>query len=184
MEHHIQLPWTYEIMKELHAGDKVYLTGVLYTARDAAHKRLDEMILNGRELPFDLTDQIIFYAGPTPPRPGQVVGSIGPTTSARMDTLTPPLIRKGLRGMIGKGDRSEALHEAMKGRAVYFVAIGGASVLLAESITKMEIAFFEDLGPEAIYRLEVADFPCYVAIDLEGNDIFHNNRQSLWNLKR
>jgi fumarate hydratase subunit beta len=176
MEYKITLPLSLEEAKKLHTGDKVLLTGMILTARDEAHKRLDDKILNGEPLPIDLHDQVIFYAGPTPVKPGQVIGSIGPTTSIRMDSLTVLLIKRGLRGMIGKGNRSEALKEEMKGKAVYFVAIGGAAALLAESIVKMEVVAFEDLGPEAIYRLEVKDFPCYVAIDLEGNDIFQECR--------
>lgn len=172
MEYKITLPLSLDDSRKLLIGDKVLLSGIIFTARDEAHKRLDDKILNGESLPIDLKDQIIFYAGPTPVKPGQVVGSIGPTTSIRMDSLTPLLIKKGLRAMIGKGNRSEALKKGMRGKAIYFVAIGGAAVLLAESIVNMEVAAFEDLGPEAIYRLEVKDFPCYVAIDLAGNDIF------------
>ncbi len=176
MEYHIRLPLSAEDVKKLHVGDKVLLSGIMYTARDEAHKRMDDLILRGKSLPIDLKDQVIFYAGPTPARPGQISGSIGPTTSARMDSLTPLLLKQGLRGMIGKGNRSDALKDIMRGKAIYFTAIGGAAVLLAESVVKMEVAAFDDLGPEAIYRLEVKDFPCYVAIDLEGNDLFQKYR--------
>jgi fumarate hydratase subunit beta len=176
MEYQITLPLLMDEAKKLHSGDKVLLSGILYTARDEAHKRLDDMILNGESLPIDLNNQVIFYAGPTPVKPGQISGSIGPTTSMRMDSLTPLLVKRGLIGMIGKGNRSEALKDSIRGKAIYFVAIGGAAALLAESVVKMEVAAFEDLGPEAIYRLTVNNFPCYVAIDLEGNDIFHECR--------
>lgn len=169
----ISAPLTDEAVKKLRAGDKVLISGVLYTARDAAHKRLIELLDAGKELPFDIRGQIIYYVGPTPERPGQVIGSAGPTTSGRMDAYTPRLIELGLKGMVGKGARSkEVLDSIRKHRAVYMAAVGGAAALIRRSIKKAEIVAYEDLGPEAIRRLEVVDFPAIVVNDAEGGDLF------------
>lgn len=169
----ISAPLTDEIVGKLRAGDKVLISGVLYTARDAAHKRLIELLDAGKELPFDIKGQIIYYVGPTPERPGQVIGSAGPTTSGRMDAYTPRLIDLGLKGMVGKGARSkEVLDSIRKHKAVYMAAVGGAAALIRRSIKKAEIVAYEDLGPEAIRRLEVVDFPAIVVNDAEGGDLF------------
>ncbi len=160
-------------IEKLMAGDKVLITGVLYTARDAAHKRLIELLDKGEKLPFDIKGQLIYYVGPTPAKPGRVIGSAGPTTSGRMDVYTPRLLELGLKGTIGKGQRSHEVVEAMKKRkAVYLAAVGGAAALIAKTIKKAEIVAYEDLGPEAIRRLEVVDFPVIVVNDIYGNDLF------------
>lgn len=157
----------------LRAGMPVLLNGVIYTARDAAHKRLCELIEKREALPVDLRGQVIYYVGPTPAPPGQVIGSAGPTTSGRMDAFTPPLIKMGVKGTIGKGRRGKEVVEAMKEfKAVYFVAVGGAGALLARRIRTCEVVAYEDLGPEAIRRLEVEDFPAIVANDIYGNDFY------------
>jgi fumarate hydratase subunit beta len=172
MARKITTPLTDEVLAELRAGDEVELTGVIYTARDAAHRRLVEALEKGQPLPIDLKGQVIYYVGPTPPRPGQVIGSAGPTTALRMDTYTPPLLAAGLKATIGKGGRSQQLRELMKShRAVYFGAIGGAGALLSRQIRKAEVVAYPDLGPEAIYRLEVEDFPLVVVDDIYGNDL-------------
>lgn len=169
----ISAPLTDETVGRLRAGDKVLISGVLYTARDAAHKRLIELLDAGKELPFDIRGQIIYYVGPTPERPGQVIGSAGPTTSGRMDAYTPRLIELGLKGMVGKGARSaEVLDSIKEHKAVYMAAVGGAAALIRRSIKKAEIVAYEDLGPEAIRRLEVVDFPAIVVNDAEGGDLF------------
>ncbi|MBN6188824.1 Fe-S-containing hydro-lyase [Aneurinibacillus sp. BA2021] len=169
----IQLPLTDEQAAALRAGDRVEITGVLYTARDAAHKRMHEALERGEPLPVALNGQVIYYVGPTPPKPGQVIGSAGPTTSSRMDTYTPRLLMQGLRGMIGKGKRSEAVKQAMLAhRAVYFAAVGGAAALIAKTIRTAEVAAYEDLGTEAVYRLEVDCFPAIVINDVYGNDLY------------
>lgn len=166
-------PLTNADAEKLRAGDKVLITGVLYTARDAAHKRLIELLDKGGKLPFDLKGQIIYYVGPTPAKPGQVIGSAGPTTSGRMDAYSPRLLDLGLKGMIGKGARSKDVIEAMKrNKAVYFAAVGGAAALIARTIKKAEIIAYEDLGPEAIRRLEVENFPAIVVNDTFGGDLF------------
>ncbi len=157
----------------LKAGDKVLITGVIYTARDAAHKRLIELLDRGEKLPFDIKGQIIYYVGPTPAKPGAVIGSAGPTTSGRMDAYTPRLLDLGLKGMVGKGARSKEVLDAMsRNKAVYLAAVGGAAALIARSIKKAEIIAYEDLGPEAIRRLEVLDFPAIVVNDASGGDLF------------
>lgn len=157
----------------LRAGDRVLLSGVIYTARDAAHKRLYDLLQAGEELPVDLRGQVIYFVGPTPARPGQVIGSAGPTTSGRMDAYTPALIAYGLRGMIGKGRRSpEVLKAIQEHGAVYFGATGGAGALLAKRIVKAEVVAYPDLGPEAIHRLEVKDFPVIVVNDAHGGDLY------------
>ena len=169
----IKAPLTASDVKKLRAGDRVLVSGVVYTARDAAHKRLVEALEAGQKLPFDLEGQIIYYVGPCPAKPGQALGSCGPTTSGRMDPYTPTLIARGLRGMIGKGSRVPAVVEAMrKHGAVYLAAIGGAGALAAKTVKKAEMVAYEDLGPEAIRRLEVEDFPAVVCIDAQGNDLY------------
>jgi len=166
-------PLTSEQLLTLKVGDKVYLTGVIYTARDQAHKQIIETIERGEEPPFPLENNIIFYVGPTPAKPGEAIGSAGPTTSYRMDSYTPYLLDRGLKGMIGKGERSqEVIDSIVRNKAVYFAAIGGTGALLAASIEKSELIAYPDLGPEAVYKLTVKNFPCYVAIDCEGSDIF------------
>lgn len=169
----IVTPLTNDVVASLHTGDKVLITGVLYTARDAAHKRLIEHIEKGEELPFDLQGQVIYYVGPTPPKPGAPIGSAGPTTSGRMDIYAPYLIERGLKGMIGKGQRSQAVKDAMiTYKAVYLGATGGAGALLSKCIKKSEVIAFADLGPEAIRRLEVEDFPVVVINDIYGKDLY------------
>lgn len=166
-------PLTDEDVEKLRAGDKVLITGVMYTARDAAHKRLVELLDSGRELPFDVKGQIIYYVGPTPAKPGAVIGSAGPTTSGRMDAYAPRLIELGLKASVGKGARSDEVKRAMQThKAVYMAAVGGAAALIAKSIKKAELVAYEDLGPEAIRRLEVEDFPAIVVNDAHGGDLF------------
>ena len=169
----LQTPLTDSDVEKLHAGDRILLSGVVYTARDAAHRRLHELLQAGKPLPIDLRGQVIYYTGPTPAKPGRVIGSAGPTTSGRMDAYTPALIAHGLKGMIGKGRRSRDILDTMKRyKAVYFGATGGAGALLARHIKKAEIAAYEDLGPEAIYRLEIEDFPVIVINDVHGGDLY------------
>jgi fumarate hydratase subunit beta len=160
-------------LEKLSIGDKVLLSGVIYTGRDAAHKRLFELIQQGKDLPIDIKGQIIYFVGPSPAKPGQAIGSAGPTTSYRMDSFSPKLIELGLKGMIGKGNRSQEVIEAMKKyKAVYLGATGGAGALIAKSIKKAEVVAYEDLGPEAIRKLEVEDFPVVVINDTKGNDLY------------
>lgn len=173
MERHITAPMTREEAKSLRCGDQVYLSGVIYTARDAAHKRLVERLERGESLPLELKDAVIYYVGPTPPRPGEVIGSAGPTTSYRMDAYAPLLIQQGLTGMIGKGRRGDNVKAAMKEwGAVYFGAVGGAGALLRQCIKSSTLVAYEDLGSEAIRRLEVENFPLTVIIDAQGNDLY------------
>ena len=177
MEKKITTPLTIEKTRDLHCGDNVLISGVIYTGRDAAHKRLCELLAEGKELPIDVTDAIIYYVGPAPAQPGQVIGSAGPTTSYRMDAYAPALLDIGLKGMIGKGKRSAEVVESMKKNgAVYFGAIGGAGALLAKCIKKAEVVAYEDLGAEAIRRLEVEDLPAVVIIDSEGNNLYEQGR--------
>mgnify|MGYP002547859633 FL=1 len=169
----IELPLTREIIKELKAGDNCLLTGYLYTARDAAHQRICDALKRGEPLPFDLSGQTIYYAGPTPTKPGQIIGSIGPTTSGRMDKFTPTLIKHGLLGMIGKGSRSDAVKRAIQeNTAVYFGAVGGAGALISKCIKSVEVIAYDDLGCEAIRRLFVEHFPVTVINDCCGNDLY------------
>lgn len=169
----IRLPLDDDIVKSLHAGDRVLLTGTVYTGRDEAHLYLKRMIENGETLPFDMRGAVIYYTGPCPAKPGQVIGSAGPTTSGRMDAYAPMLMELGLKGMIGKGKRSDAVKESMmKNTCCYFAAIGGAGALISDSIKKAEVIAFPELGAEAIYRLEVVDFPCTVVLDCYGNDLY------------
>lgn len=166
-------PLTDRDVEGLKAGDRVEISGALFTGRDAAHKRLIELLDRGEELPFDIRGQIIYYVGPSPAKPGRVIGSAGPTTSYRMDPYTPRLIELGLKGTIGKGARSHEVIEAMKRhKCVYFAAVGGAAALIAKRIKKCEVIAYEDLGTEAIRRLEVEDFPVIVVNDVHGNDLY------------
>lgn len=169
----IYLPLTDETIEDLKAGDRVMLNGIIYTGRDAAHKRLVEMMEKGEQLPLELKGQTIYYVGPCPAKPGKVIGSAGPTTSGRMDAYAPILMEKGLKGMIGKGIRTgEVISSIVKNKAVYFAAIGGAGALLAGAIKEAQVLAFDDLGPEAIYRLRVENFPATVVIDSHGNDLY------------
>ena len=182
-EYRLTTPLSDEDVTKLKAGDIVYLSGTLYTARDAAHKRLVDLILNGEELPFDLKGAVIYYVGPTPPKPGEVIGSAGPTTSYRMDPYAPILIEHGLKGMIGKGKRNQAVRDAcVKHKAVYFGAVGGAAALIAKAIKKAEVIAYPELGPEAVRKLEVEDFPVVVVNDTYGNDLYEEGRK-LWEQK-
>ena len=175
----IQAPLTREAARTLKAGDSCLITGVIYTARDAAHKRLCELLDKGQPLPVDMENAIIYFVGPTPAKPGQAIGSAGPTTSYRMDAYSPALIAAGQTGMIGKGKRGPEVISAMKEHgAVYFGAIGGCGALLSKCIKKAEIVAYEDLGAEAIRRLEVEDFPVVVIIDSEGNNLYETGRQA------
>ena len=173
MEKYIQAPLDEETIKDLRAGDFVYITGTIYTARDAAHKRMSEALVAGGTLPIELRNNIIYYMGPSPAREGRAIGSAGPTTSGRMDRYTPALLDLGLKGMIGKGKRSGEVKEAMvRNGCVYFAAIGGAGALLSKAIKKSEVIAYEDLGTEAVRRLEVEDFPVIVVMDADGNDLY------------
>jgi len=173
----IQLPLTNDVAADLRAGDSVHLSGVIYTARDAAHALICELIDRGEKPPFDLENATIYYAGPAPTPPGRAIGSIGPTTSYRMDAYAPRLIQLGLHGMIGKGERSDEVCEAIREHgAVYFAAIGGAGALLAQSVKSAEVVAFPELGAEAVRRLEVEDFPAIVAIDRFGGNIYEDGR--------
>ena len=169
----IETPLTIDKVKSLKCGDSVLISGEIYTARDAAHKRMIEQLQKGEALPFGIKDKIIYYAGPTPAKPGQVIGSCGPTTSGRMDAYAPTLIRLGLTGMIGKGERTDDVVNAMtECGAIYFGAIGGAGALIAKSITSAEVIAYDDLGTEAVRRLTVKDFPAVVIIDSDGNNLY------------
>ena len=172
--YHLTAPLSEADVVQLVAGDIVYLTGVVYTARDAAHKKLIDLLDEGKELPFDMNGAVIYFVGPTPPKPGDPIGSAGPTTSYRMDSYSPRLINEqGLKGMIGKGKRSKEVMDAIvRNHAVYFAAVGGAGALLSKCITKSEIVCYEDLGAEAIRKLQVKDFPVIVVIDSEGNNLY------------
>ena len=173
MEKHILLPLKKEDIDNLRSGDYVYLTGTLYTARDAAHKRMDEALLKNEKLPIDIKGNIIYYMGPSPAREGRPIGSAGPTTASRMDKYAPKLLDLGLIGMIGKGKRSKEVSDAIvRNKAVYFAAIGGAGALLSKAILSSETIAYEDLGTEAIRRLEVKDFPVIVVIDSLGNNLY------------
>lgn len=173
MERSIMTPLSDKAIKSFKVGDKLLLSGKLYTARDLAHKRLMEAIRLKKKLPFDLAGQVIYYCGPTPARHGRVIGSAGPTTSSRMDKLTEPLLKAGLKGMIGKGARDKNIRKMLKKyKAVYFAAIGGAGALLARSIRSAKVIAYPELGPEAIHELDVSNFPVFVANDIYGKDIF------------
>ncbi len=173
----IRSPLEPQAIEKLSAGDQVSITGVLYTARDAAHKRLIEALERGEELPFDIRGQTLYYMGPSPAKPGQVIGAAGPTTSGRMDVYSPRLIAAGLKGMIGKGARSPEVKEAIKKhKAIYFAAIGGAGALIARAIKKAELVAYEELGAEAILRLEVENFPAIVVNDAHGGDLYEEGK--------
>ncbi|MBO5340773.1 MAG: Fe-S-containing hydro-lyase [Oscillospiraceae bacterium] len=179
MEKHITLPLTEELARTLKAGDTVYLTGTIYTSRDAGHKRMCESLAKGEPLPFDPKDATIYYVGPTPAKPGQVIGSAGPTTSGRMDAYAPTLMSVGARGMIGKGARLPEVVDAMKQYSgVYFGAIGGAGALLAKCIKSAKMIAYEDLGAEALRELYVEEMPLFVIIDCEGNNLYESGRQA------
>jgi fumarate hydratase subunit beta len=174
---HIKLPISDKVIRSLKCGDSVLLSGSLLTARDASHKRMTETLISGAALPFDLDGQTLYYTGPTPARPGHIVGSAGPTTSSRMDKYTPLLLKHGLKCMIGKGRRSAAVRKNMlKSRAVYMAAIGGAGALLSRSIRRIEPVAYPELGAEAVYRLEVKDFPAVVINDINGGDLYESGQ--------
>lgn len=173
MEKHITTPLTDDVIMDLKAGDKLLITGYIYSARDAAHKKLIELLDAGEDLPFDVKGQLIYYVGPSPAKPGQVIGSAGPTTSSRMDPYAPRLLDIGLKGMIGKGLRGKEVRDSMvKNKAVYLAAVGGAAALIAKSITGSEIVAYEELGPEAIRKLKVENFPVIVVNDAHGADLY------------
>lgn len=173
MDRYIKVPLSDEDAKSLKAGDYVYLSGTIYTARDAAHKRMYEALNQGQELPISMKDNVIYYMGPSPAREGRPIGSAGPTTASRMDKYAPSLLDLGLKGMIGKGKRSKEVKDAIvRNRAVYFAAVGGAGALLSKSITSSQVIAYDDLGTEAIRKLEVKDFPVIVVIDSEGNNLY------------
>lgn len=173
MNKEIIAPFDQTVIESLKAGDYVYITGTIYTARDAAHKRMYEAKMEGKELPFNLENSVIYYLGPTPAREGQVIGSAGPTTSSRMDKYTPLLLDNGLKGMIGKGKRSvDVIESIKKNKAVYFASVGGAGALLSKCITASEVIAYDDLGTEAIRKLTVKDFPVIVVIDKMGNNLY------------
>ena len=176
MEKHIQAPLNREEIKNLKSGDYVYITGTIYTARDAAHKRMYEALQNGEQLPIDIKNQIIYYMGPSPAREGRPIGSAGPTTSSRMDKYAPSLLDLKLAGMIGKGKRNQEVIDAIKRNdAIYFAAVGGAGALLSKCILESEVVAYDDLGTEAIRKLKVKDFPVIVVIDSEGENLYEKN---------
>jgi len=169
----IQIPLTKDVIEKLKAGDEVLLSGAIFTARDAAHKKLHDLIKRGKHIPLNLKDAVIYYVGPTPPPPRRPIGSCGPTTSSRMDPFTPEILRLGANAMIGKGDRSDEVRRAIKKyRCVYFLATGGIGALLSTKVRSAKAILFKELGPEAVYKLEVRDFPLIVGIDSKGRDIY------------
>lgn len=173
MDRYIKAPISSEDAASLHAGDYVYITGIIYVARDAAHQRMYEALKNNQPLPMELKNNVIYYMGPSPAREGRPIGSAGPTTASRMDKYAPELLDLGLIGMIGKGKRTQAVKDAViRNKAVYFAAVGGAGALLAQRIVKSEVIAYDDLGPEAIRKLEVKDFPVIVVMDSEGNNLY------------
>lgn len=175
MEKHINVPFNKEISSTLKAGDYVYLTGTIYTARDAAHKRMDDALSNNEEIPINLNENVIYYMGPSPAREGRVIGSAGPTTSSRMDKYAPRLLDRGLVGMIGKGKRSQGVIDSIiKNNSVYFAAVGGAGALLSKCIVESKVIAYDDLGTEAIRELKVVNFPVIVVIDNEGNNLYES----------
>ena len=179
MDKYINVPLGAKDAADLAAGDYVYLTGTIYTARDAAHKRMYEALINGEQLPLDMKDNIIYYMGPSPARPGRVIGSAGPTTASRMDKYAPRLLDLGLKGMIGKGKRTQEVKDAIvRNGAVYFAAVGGAGALLSRSIISSEVIAYDDLGTEAIRKLEVKNFPVIVVLDSQGNDLYQTAIQN------
>ena len=173
MERHLNVPFSKDDIKDFETGDMVYLSGVIYSARDAAHKRMIEAYENGEPFPFDIKNQTVYYLGPTPARPGAIIGSAGPTTSGRMDKYTPTLLDKGLIGMIGKGRRSEGVIDSIKrNKCIYFAAVGGAGALLSKCIKASEVIAYDDLGPEAIRKLTVENLPVIVVIDSDGRNLY------------
>jgi fumarate hydratase subunit beta len=177
-EHHITTPVADEVIEKLRAGDSVFISGYLYTGRDSAHKKLIDLVDAGEELPIDIKGQLIYYVGPTPARPGKVIGSAGPTTSYRMDSFAPTLHKLGLKGPIGKGKRSEQVKESLKEyKAVYLAAVGGAGALISKSIVEAEVIAYPELGPEAIRRVKVEDFPCIVINDMYGGDLYQEGKK-------
>lgn len=177
MSKRITLPLTDEVIQDLRTGDKVLLNGVIYVARDAAHKKIIEALDKGQDLPFNIRGGTIYYMGPTPAKPGQAIGSAGPTTSGRMDTYSLRLMTEGLKGMIGKGARSQAVKDSMKKhKAVYFAAIGGVGALISKSIKKAAVIAYDELGAEALHRLEVEDFPVMVINDIHGGDLYEESK--------
>lgn len=175
--HHIASPLEPPVVEKLRAGDQVLITGTIYVARDAAHKRMSQELDKGEKLPIDITGQTLYYMGPSPAKPEQIIGAAGPTTSSRMDIYTPRLLATGLRAMIGKGSRSPEVKEAIKKyKAVYFAAIGGAGALIANSIKSAEVVAYDDLGVEAIRRLEIEDFPAIVVNDIYGGDLYEEGK--------
>ena len=180
MDKYIQTPINEKDIEDIKIGDSVFISGIIYVARDAAHKRMQEMLDSNKELPFELKDNIIYYMGPSPAREGRPIGSAGPTTSGRMDKYTPVLLDLGLKGMIGKGKRSKEVKEAIiRNKGVYFAAIGGTGALLSKSIKESEIIAFEDLGAEAILKLKVKNFPVIAVIDSNGNDLYEKLKEEL-----
>ncbi len=183
MSIHLTTPLTKDKIKNLKIGDEVFLSGTIYTARDAAHQKLVDLLKDNKELPFDVDGSVIYYVGPSPAQPGQAIGAAGPTTSYRMDPFVEDLLKVGMKGMIGKGARSENVIKGIKKHtAVYFGATGGAAALLSKTITKAEVIAFEELGPEAVRRLEVKDMPLIVINDCEGNDLYVEGRKK-WEIK-
>ncbi len=174
----ITTPLTEEQLKSIHSGDRLFITGVIYSARDAAHARMIKALDKGEDMPFDIHGQMVFYAGPTPARPGRIIGAIGPTTSVRMDPYSPRLLEAGLKGMIGKGARSAAVREAMvKYQAIYCMATGGVAALFSKTVKKAEVVAYEDLGPEAVRLLDVVRFPVICINDIYGNDLYDQARK-------
>jgi len=177
-EHHIETPVTDELIEKLRAGDSVFITGYLFTGRDSAHKKLIDLLNEGKELPIDVQGQFIYYVGPTPARPGKPIGSAGPTTSYRMDSFAPILHKLGLKGTIGKGLRNEEVKNSLKEyKAVYLAAVGGAGALISQSISEAEVIAYPELGPEAIRRVKVENFPCIVINDMFGGDLYEEGKQ-------
>ena len=175
--HRIHLPFTDSSLRSVKAGDHLLLTGTLYAARDEAHKRIDILLKEGNPLPVDFKNQVVYYVGPSPERPGRVIGSVGPTTAKRMDKYSRDMVELGVTGMIGKGERGEETKKLIKGKAIYMAALGGTGAKLAHSVVQQEIIAFEDAGMEALRRLEVKDFPVIVIHDLQGNDAYTNLRK-------
>jgi fumarate hydratase subunit beta len=177
-EHHITTPVSDEIIEKLHAGDQVFITGSLYTGRDSAHKKLIDLVEKGEELPIDIKGQFIYYVGPTPARPGKSIGSAGPTTSYRMDSFAPTLHKLGLKGTIGKGSRNKEVKDSLqKYKGVYLAAVGGAGALISKSIEKAEVIAYPELGPEAVRKVEVKEFPCIVINDMYGGDLYEEGKK-------
>lgn len=175
MKKYIKAPLNSETIENLKAGDYVYISGTIYTARDAAHKRMDDALNNGEGLPFNIEDNIIYYMGPSPAREGRVIGSAGPTTSTRMDKYTPRLLDMGLKGMIGKGKRQQPVIDSIiRNKSVYFAAVGGAGALLSKCIVESKVIAYDDLGTEAVRELKIKDFPAIVVVDLKGNNLYES----------